>query len=190
MARAIGRVLARDHRTVVVAGGVAVALELFQARIAASWIGVIIDVGLPDGCGLELARTLLALVPGLPVLVITGADTRAAANAAVEAGAQFAFKPLTRKTLQAFVGDALASRRRGRLDAVLARLRRARDLGDRETELVELAVYGVSRADLAARLCVTENTVKSQVRSVLVKCDAATLDELVQRVLRSALAWD
>jgi DNA-binding NtrC family response regulator len=69
---------------------------------------VLCDLMLPDGAGLELVRTLHALRPELPVVLITGYPTSENAVSALEAGARdFLAKPFTESELLAVVQRAL-----------------------------------------------------------------------------------
>lgn len=70
----------------------------------------------------------------------------------------------------------------GRRMAWLSRAVRDWRLSPREIELLVLCGQGVARADLAEALRVSENTVKSQVRSLLRKSRANNLFELVSRM--------
>lgn len=185
-ARAIHRVVSR-HAPTVVTHRMSAALDAVRRREPTSWAAAIVDIGLPDGSGIELTRVLRMLVPGLPVLVITGADTRESANDALEAGAQFAYKPMPMRALDAFVEQAIEGRPDSRVEAAVRALARQRALSDRETHLVRLASRGATRGELAERLAVSENTVKTHVRSVLLKCDAESLDAVVRHVLHGAL---
>jgi signal transduction histidine kinase len=49
---------------------------------------VLLDLGLPDGHGLDTVRRAHAAAPGVPVIVLTGLDDEALAAAAMNAGAQ------------------------------------------------------------------------------------------------------
>jgi signal transduction histidine kinase len=49
---------------------------------------VLLDMGLPDGHGLDTVRRTLAAAPGVPVIVLTGLDDEALAAAAMKEGAQ------------------------------------------------------------------------------------------------------
>ncbi len=49
---------------------------------------VLLDLGLPDALGLDAVAQLRSQVPGIPLIVLTGLDDKAAGVAAVEAGAQ------------------------------------------------------------------------------------------------------
>jgi PAS domain S-box-containing protein len=49
---------------------------------------VLLDMGLPDGQGLDTVRRTLAAAPGVPLIVLTGLDDEALAAAAIKEGAQ------------------------------------------------------------------------------------------------------
>jgi signal transduction histidine kinase len=49
---------------------------------------VLLDMGLPDGHGLETVRRTRAVAPGIPVIVLTGLDDEALADEAMKEGAQ------------------------------------------------------------------------------------------------------
>jgi DNA-binding response OmpR family regulator len=49
---------------------------------------VLLDLGLPDGHGLDTVRRAHAVAPDVPVIVLTGLDDEALAAAAMAAGAQ------------------------------------------------------------------------------------------------------
>jgi signal transduction histidine kinase len=49
---------------------------------------LLLDLGLPDGMGLDTVRQALAMAPGIPVIVLTGLDDEALAAAAMVEGAQ------------------------------------------------------------------------------------------------------
>jgi signal transduction histidine kinase len=49
---------------------------------------VLLDLGLPDGHGLDTVRRVHAVAPGVPVIVLTGLDDEALAAAAMAEGAQ------------------------------------------------------------------------------------------------------
>jgi DNA-binding NarL/FixJ family response regulator len=53
---------------------------------------VLVDIGLPDGSGMDLASTLAAL-PWRPRVVLTSSDENAAADSGGSSAARFAFVP-------------------------------------------------------------------------------------------------
>jgi CheY-like chemotaxis protein len=71
------------------------------------------DVVMPDMKGPELARRLLELRPGVPVLFMSGYTANVALTHGVPVGgATLLSKPFTRADLEARVAEALASRQR------------------------------------------------------------------------------
>jgi CheY-like chemotaxis protein len=83
---------------------------------------VIVDIGLPDGSGLDLVRDLAAHRPNAPkVLATSGDDPNLCLSAAIKAGADgFMAKPL--KNIQSFQNDILdlfPDRRRADADKII-----------------------------------------------------------------------
>jgi len=70
---------------------------------------VVLDLFLPNTSGLDLIGRIRDLVPGIPVIVITGYPTIETAVSAMKRGAaDFLPKPFTPDRLRAAVGEALA----------------------------------------------------------------------------------
>src|SRR6185503_8563410 len=142
------------------------------------------DIRMPGVDGIAATRHLLAQ-PGPPrVLILTTFDLDEHVYDALDAGASgFLLKDTTAEHLFDAVrivaaGDALlAPTVTRRLVAEFARLRahrRERDpalrsLTTRETEVLRLIAEGLSNPEIAARLVVGEETVKSHVSRVLGK---------------------
>lgn len=187
VAAAVARALS-GHVGVVIATTAAEALRLDRAREGAGWAGAILDVQLPDGSGLELARRLRERRPALRVLVMTGQiDRPQLANGALLVGAHFAFKPMPIEELRAFARASLDALPEERVEATIALLVRDLSLSVREQEILRFAAFGASRAELPELCVVSENTIKTHIKNLLGKCGEPTLDALVQRVLASAL---
>jgi two-component system sensor histidine kinase UhpB len=49
---------------------------------------ILLDLGLPDGHGVDTVRRMHAAAPGVPVIVLTGLDDETFAAQAMEEGAQ------------------------------------------------------------------------------------------------------
>lgn len=76
---------------------------------------VLMDLRLPDGCGLELMGRMLAICPETRVIVVTADGTIAKAVEAMRRGAhEFLVKPFDEKRLTQAVRNALLSRRLAR----------------------------------------------------------------------------
>jgi signal transduction histidine kinase len=122
----IARGLARDlkrHGDVRVAGTMH---EADRAIADTRWSGLVVDVGLPDGSGLDLLERLRVAGDTTPTLVLTGFPHRDVIERAQRLNAHYAAKPLSPAGLEAFARWALqqASVRR-RQDQEVEQLRLA-----------------------------------------------------------------
>jgi DNA-binding NarL/FixJ family response regulator len=145
---------------------------------------VLMDVRMPELNGLDAAREILARDTGTKVLMLTTFDIDDYVYAALRAGASgFLLKDapadeLVRAVRVVAAGDALLApsiTRRMIADLVSrhAAPRRSADelarLTPRETEVLELLARGMSNAEIAAVLFVSEETVKTHVGKVFAK---------------------
>ena len=145
---------------------------------------VLMDVRMPELNGLDAAREILARDTGTKVLMLTTFDIDDYVYAALRAGASgFLLKDapadeLVRAVRVVASGDALLApsiTRRMIADLVSRRAapRRSADelarLTPRETEVLELLARGMSNAEIAAVLFVSEETVKTHVGKVFAK---------------------
>jgi DNA-binding NarL/FixJ family response regulator len=152
------------------------------------WTGVVLDLILPDGYGLDLLAEIRQIHGALPVLVLTGELNRDVVNKVQTMRGEYVCKPASADNLNPFIQRALAQERVD--DAAIGQriehLARQLKLTRRETELLTLSVDGLSRKELADALGVAENTVKAQIRSLLKKSGARSLATLAQKVIKGA----
>jgi DNA-binding NarL/FixJ family response regulator len=141
---------------------------------------------LGDTTGLDVVRALGGVRRGR-VLVLLEPEDAALTNEAAALNAHCAFRPLEQRTLVSFVQHALDASPAGRLSRAIDHLARAHGLSSAEAAIARMAAEGTERGQLAARRLVSENTIKAQVRRLLAKCDATSLDALARRVLSAAL---
>ncbi|WP_214409011.1 response regulator [Sphaerisporangium fuscum] len=144
---------------------------------------VLMDVRMPEMDGLEATRLVLAHTP-TKILILTTFDLDDYVYEALRAGASgFLLKDASAQQLVEAVrvvaaGEALlAPSVTKRLISEFARLggprtpsvRRLPDLTERETEVLALIAQGLSNGEIAGRLIVSEQTVKTHVGRILAK---------------------
>jgi DNA-binding NarL/FixJ family response regulator len=156
----------------------------------------LMDVRMPVMDGIEATRRLAG---GPRVLVLTTFDLDEYVYDALGAGASgFLLKDVTAERLFDAVrviaaGDALLDPAvTRRLVAEFARLRPRRppalaELTPRETEVLRLLAEGLSNAEIAARLIVSEETVKTHVSRVLLKLGLRDRTQAVVAAYESGL---
>jgi DNA-binding NarL/FixJ family response regulator len=143
---------------------------------------VLMDVRMPVVDGLDATRQITAADPAPKVLILTTFDLDEYVYAALRAGASgFLLKTASAQVLADAVrvvaaGEAmLAPTVTRRLIAEFARLRPAAPptppdvLTARETEILTLVARGLSNAEIAGRLVIAEQTVKTHIGRVLTK---------------------
>jgi DNA-binding NarL/FixJ family response regulator len=146
---------------------------------------VLMDIRMPELGGIEATRRITDERPEIRVLVLTTFDLDEYVYEALRAGASgFLLKDASAEQLAEAVrvvaaGDALlAPGITRRLIAEFSRLddrpraplkKRVGELTERETEVLALIAQGLSNAEIAERLVVAEQTVKTHVGRILVK---------------------
>jgi len=163
---------------------------------------VLMDVRMPALDGIAATRELCADDDGPRVLMLTTFDLDEYVYDALSAGASgFLLKDVAAETLFDAVrvvaaGDALlAPTVTRRLIDEFARLRprlatpptRLAELTPRETEVLRLVAEGLSNAEIAERLVVTEETVKTHVSRVLQKLGLRDRTQAVVAAYESGL---
>jgi DNA-binding response OmpR family regulator len=120
LGRLLRRLLEEDRHVVELATDVRSALEL--AAEVGGIEAIVLDLGLPDGSGLDVARRLRASGSTVPILVLTARDTVPDRVAGLDAGADdYLVKPFAFEELAARL-RALA-RRAGGPDAIRSGIR-------------------------------------------------------------------
>ncbi|WP_433090137.1 response regulator [Dactylosporangium sp. CA-052675] len=147
---------------------------------------VLMDVRMPGVDGLEATRRILADHPDPPrIVILTTFDLDRYVYAALSAGASgFLLKDVTADRLVSAVrmvraGDALLApsvtrrlvERFARGDEEPALHRDLSTLTPRELDILRLIARGLSNTELAARLHISETTVKTHVTRILSKLD-------------------
>ncbi|MDX2024340.1 MAG: response regulator transcription factor [Deltaproteobacteria bacterium] len=185
VARAIERILTK-YGYVWRAANLAAAFTRIEAF--SDYTGLVLDVKLPDGSGLDALREFRARGCEAPALVMTAHNDRENINTAQLLGAQFLWKPWSNENLRTFVDHALDWRAaRSDLRTCLAQLVERHALSSRETEVVRLVTVGWPVEALAGMMDVSENTIKTTIRRLLQKTSAKSVAELARGLHRQLL---
>jgi DNA-binding NarL/FixJ family response regulator len=161
---------------------------------------VLLDVGLPDGSGIDAAREILAARPGTRVLMMTMSDEDATVVAAMRTGARgYVVKGSGRADLLGGIrtvagGGAVFSPavadRLGLFFGSLAALPGQEafpNLTEREREVLDLVARGYDNRRIARELFLSDKTVRNHVSNVLTKLDVETRSEAVVRARNAGL---
>jgi DNA-binding NarL/FixJ family response regulator len=161
------------------------------------------DIRMPELDGIEATRRLLATSPDVRVLMLTTFDLNEYVYDALRAGASgFLLKDVPPEDLAAGIrvvarGDALlAPSITRRLIHEFAQAAPSAptpppgldDLTERELEVFKLIARGLSNAEIAAELIVSETTVKTHVARVLMKLGVRDRVQAVVLAYESGIA--
>jgi DNA-binding NarL/FixJ family response regulator len=152
---------------------------------------VIMDVRMPGMDGLEATKEILKVQPDAAVLIFTAFSERSLLARGLESGAKgYILKEAPHDTLlraieriakgEGYIDPAL-------MPAFLSGKEGTDMLTAREREILQLLADGMSNADVAAKLFISQETVKSHVRHILTKLEADTRTHAVAIALRDSI---
>ena len=168
-----------------------------------TWDLVLLDLDLPGLTGIDAARAIKALCPGLPVVVLTVFEDPATILQAICSGADgYLLKkisapgllsqlraiagggapltPAVARTVLALVRNPASA---GSRDRAPARL----DLSPREQDVLRALVRGASYKQAADALDISIDTVRTHVRAIYGKLQVHSVAEAVARAIRDGL---
>ena len=179
------------------AGDVAHAIE---AAAATEPDVVLMDLGLPDGSGIDATRSVLAASPGTRVLVMTMSTDDDAVVAAMRAGARgYVVKGAGRGDLLdavrtvaaggAVFSPTVADRLGSFFSGLAAQPGRELfpQLSEREREVLDLMARGYDNRRIARQLYLSDKTVRNHVSAVIGKLEAPDRAEAIQRARRAGM---
>jgi len=151
---------------------------------------IIMDVRMPGKDGLQAAKEITTEVPESSVLMFTAYAERSLLSRGLEAGAKgYILKEAPHQTLLRAIQKVADGD--GYVDPALmpAFLNKEREnmLTAREREILQLLADGMSNADVAAKLFISQETVKSHVRHILAKLEADNRTQAVAIALRESI---
>ena len=152
---------------------------------------VIMDIRMPGMDGLEATKEILKVEPDAAVLIFTAFSERSLLARGLESGAKgYILKETPHETLlraiervakgEGYIDPAL-------MPAFLSGKEGTDMLTAREREILQLLADGMSNADVAAKLFISQETVKSHVRHILTKLEADTRTHAVAIALRDSI---
>jgi DNA-binding NarL/FixJ family response regulator len=182
--RLLSRVLAR-FASVDAANSRTSACEALRSQNV--WSGFIIDLFLPDGSGLDVLAAVRERHRLSPAILLSGELIPEAVNGAFALDARCLCKPCPPHYLEQFAREALTFQDEipSRITKAVNDLAAQHSLSPAQVEILLGVVRGIDRLDIVAARHVTENTHKTQVRSMLRKTRTLSLGELRDRVLRT-----
>lgn len=155
--------------------------------------GVVLDVRLPDGTGLELAAALRQANPELGIVVLTMYAGDDALFAALESGANaFVAKEAPATEVVQAMRQAIDKPGGFSADGLAAALHR-RDhkagpvLTEREQQVLQLLADGFSVAQIARRLHLAESTVKTHIAKIYSKLGAGNRAQAIMTAMQKGL---
>jgi two-component system NarL family response regulator len=164
---------------------------------------VLMDFGLPDGTGLDATQAILAERPETKIVFLTVHEQDDRLFAAIRSGAKgYLLKNVPVSKLVGYLrgverGEpAISPDMTSHILAEFARLDPVPDPGpaelgeltQREVEVLRELARGATNLEIARRLCVSENTVKNHVRSILAKLNLQNRHEAASFAHRYGVA--
>jgi DNA-binding NarL/FixJ family response regulator len=152
---------------------------------------VIMDLRMPDMDGLEATELVLEKMPDTAVLIFTAYDERSLLQRSLESGARgYILKETPHETLVRAIEKVAAGESfvdPGLMADYVAGRTQSEVLTPREREILQLLADGMSNVDVAEKLFISQETVKSHVRHILAKLEADTRTQAVAIALREAM---
>ncbi|HWF73763.1 MAG TPA: response regulator transcription factor [Solirubrobacteraceae bacterium] len=194
MRRALARLIT-EHDSFELVGEATDGAEAAAMIEAVSPDVALLDVRMPKLDGLRLLQRLRTQAPSVRVLLISGYEDSAIVHEAISRGAAgFLLKDSEESEICAAITDVARGRavlslalQSGVLDQIRLRAPEPLTLSARERELLELATEGITSAEIAKRLCLSPNTVKTYWQRLYEKLGASDRASAIAEAIRRGL---
>jgi DNA-binding NarL/FixJ family response regulator len=164
---------------------------------------ILMDVRMPRKSGIEAASQIKDALPHVKILMLTISDDEADLYEAIKAGASgYLLKEIPIEEVADAIRSVWAGQSRispsmaSKLLTEFAAMTKATDekpqmpaprLTDREMEVLRLVARGLNNRDIAAKLFISENTVKNHIRNMLEKLHLHSRMEAVVYAVREKM---
>jgi DNA-binding NarL/FixJ family response regulator len=153
---------------------------------------MIMDVAMPHVNGVEATRQMRRVAPSVKVLVLSGYDDAPYVDGLLDAGASgYLMKTASLQAIAQAVRDTAAGRRvldaavsQHLIERIIARPAGGETLSDREREVLQHAVRGLTNKQIGAILGISDRTVQNHLASIFEKLGAASRTEAVTIALQ------
>ena len=159
---------------------------------------LLMDLRMPGMSGVEATRRITAETPNVAVLVLTMLEDDTSLLATLRAGARgYLLKGATPEQIltavtavasgQALFGAGIAERLSGLLTAVRQAPHPFPELSQRERDVLDLMAQGRGNLDIAARLGLSEKTVRNNVSAIFAKLRVSDRSAAIVRAREAGL---
>jgi DNA-binding NarL/FixJ family response regulator len=160
---------------------------------------VLMDIQMPDGDGLQAAAHIREALPNVAIVVLTASEVDEHLYEAVRLGVSgYLLKTLDAAELFELLGGvargeaaltrAMAARLLKSIASQAAKPQAGQEvLTEREIEVLRLIAQGASNPQIAEKLCISVNTVKAHLRSILDKLQLENRTQAATYAMRSGL---
>lgn len=187
----VGQAMSRMGHEVV--GEAETVVDAIKRSAVVDLDAAVVDIRLPDGCGLEVVESIRARFPGAGIVVLTMFPTDDVLFDAMDAGANAlvgkdaSLLAITSAVMSA-AADPTSFAAKGLTEALKRRVASSASLlTPREYEVLHLMADGLSVCQIARRLSVSESTAKTHAAKIYAKLDAGNRAQAVMTAVRRGI---
>jgi NarL family two-component system response regulator LiaR len=156
---------------------------------------ILMDLLMPKMDGVAATRAILKTWPHIKIITLTSFKEKEYVEGALKAGATgYLLKNVSAEELLAAIRRAVSGQPSLSPEAAQVLIKRVNepsalgyDITGREREILALMIEGLPNAEIAARLVVSQSTVKFHVSNILSKLNATSRTEAVSIAIRHSL---